>query len=54
VGGVRWISSQLLATLEETGCLADGGGRFKVRTFNDAGAATDAAFSFVVDARPMP
>ena len=43
-----------IVTLEETGCLFGGGGRFKVRTFDAAAAPTDAAFSFVVDARPMP
>ena len=43
-----------IVTLEETGCLFGGGARFKVRTFDAAGGATDAAFAFVVDARPMP
>jgi hypothetical protein len=49
-----FTTSARYATLEETGCLVGGGGRFKVRTFDNAGAATDTAFSFVVDARPMP
>ena len=40
------------AVWSEAGCLTGGGARFDVLTFNAAGAADDASFAFIVDARP--
>ena len=39
-----------IANIESTGCLANGAGRFTVRTFTHAGAAANTGFVFVVDA----
>jgi hypothetical protein len=39
-----------IANIETSGCLANGGGRFTVRTINPAGGAADVGFLFIVDA----